>query len=43
MSSPWPSSRLHGGLLLTQGQRSAKPLGTALDAMLALIVHEAAA
>ena len=34
---------LRGGLLLTQVQRSAKPLGTALDAMLALIVHEAAA
>jgi TetR/AcrR family transcriptional repressor of nem operon len=34
---------LQGGLLLTQVQRSAKPPGTALDAMLALTVHEAAA
>jgi TetR/AcrR family transcriptional regulator, transcriptional repressor for nem operon len=33
---------LQGGLL-TRMQRSAKPLGTALDAMLALIVYEAAA
>jgi len=34
---------LQGGLLPTQMQRSTKPLETALDAMLALIVHEAAA
>ena len=34
---------LKGGLLLTQMQRSTKPLETALDAMLALIAHEAAA
>lgn len=34
---------LQGGLLLTQMQRSTKPLETALDAMLALIAHEAAA
>jgi hypothetical protein len=34
---------LQGGLLLTQLQRSTKPLDTALDAMLALIAHEAAA
>jgi TetR/AcrR family transcriptional regulator, transcriptional repressor for nem operon len=34
---------LQGGLLLTQIQRSTKPLRTALDAMLALIAHEAAA
>jgi AcrR family transcriptional regulator len=34
---------LQGGLLLTQLQRSTKPLETALDAMLALIAHEAAA
>jgi TetR/AcrR family transcriptional regulator, transcriptional repressor for nem operon len=33
---------LQGGLLLTQIQRSIKPLETALDAMLALIAHEAA-
>jgi hypothetical protein len=31
---------LQGGLLLTQMQRSTKPLEAALDAMLALIVHE---
>jgi hypothetical protein len=34
---------LQGGLLLTQMQRSTKPPETALDATLALIVHEAAA
>jgi TetR/AcrR family transcriptional regulator, transcriptional repressor for nem operon len=34
---------LQGGLLLTQIQRSTKPLQTALDAMLALIAYEAAA
>jgi TetR/AcrR family transcriptional regulator, transcriptional repressor for nem operon len=34
---------LQGGLLLTQMQRSTRPLETALDAMLALIEHEAAA
>jgi TetR/AcrR family transcriptional regulator, transcriptional repressor for nem operon len=34
---------LQGGLLLTQIQRSTKPLRSALDAMLALIVYEAAA
>jgi TetR/AcrR family transcriptional regulator, transcriptional repressor for nem operon len=33
---------LQGGLLLTQMQRSTKPLATALDAMLTLIAHEAA-
>lgn len=34
---------LQGGLLLTQIQRSTRPLQTALDAMLALIAYEAAA
>ena len=34
---------LQGGLLLTQMQRSTRPLETALDAMLALIAREAAA
>jgi TetR/AcrR family transcriptional regulator, transcriptional repressor for nem operon len=34
---------LQGGLLLTQLQRSTRPLETALDAMLTLIDHEAAA
>ncbi len=34
---------LQGGLLLTQGHHSTKPLPSALDAMLALIAHEAAA
>ena len=34
---------LQGGLLLTQIQRSTKPLQTALDAVLALIAYEAAA
>jgi TetR/AcrR family transcriptional regulator, transcriptional repressor for nem operon len=33
---------LQGGLLLTQMQRSTRPLATALDAMLTLIAHEAA-
>jgi TetR/AcrR family transcriptional regulator, transcriptional repressor for nem operon len=33
---------LQGGLLLTQIQRSTRPLATALDAMLSLIAHEAA-
>ena len=31
---------LQGGLLLTQIQRSTRPLQTALDAMLALIAYE---
>jgi AcrR family transcriptional regulator len=34
---------LQGGLLLTQLQRTTRPLEAALDAMLALIEHEAAA
>ena len=34
---------LQGGLLLTQIQRSTKPLQTALDAMLTLIAYQAAA
>ena len=34
---------LQGGLMLTQMQRSTRPLETALDAMLALIAREAAA
>jgi len=34
---------LQGGLLLTQIQRSTKPLRTAPDAMLALIAYETAA
>jgi hypothetical protein len=33
---------LQGGLLLTQIERSTKPLQTALNAILALIAHEAA-
>jgi hypothetical protein len=33
---------LQGGLLLTQMQRSTRPLATALDAMLTLIAHEVA-
>jgi TetR/AcrR family transcriptional regulator, transcriptional repressor for nem operon len=34
---------LQGGLLLTQIERSTKPLQTALDPMPTLIAHEAAA
>jgi len=33
---------LQGGLLLTQIERSTKPLQAALNAILALIAHEAA-